>query len=645
MSAGQSLWSELKRRNVFRVALFYVVTAWLVIEVAETVLPLFEVPDDVLRGLVVLLVIGLVPALGLSWIYEITPDGIKRDEGASAAEPQSADTGRKLNWATLAVAVIAIGFMAMDRLRPALPVMAPTAAPAPAATPASPAAQAPAAATGIADGTDRADSPDKASTANTIDTVDAASIAVLPFADLSPTGDQEYFSDGIAEEILNALTRVEGLAVASRTSAFQFKGREIGIPEIARALSVRHVLEGSVRKAGDTLRITAQLIDASNDRHLWSETFDRSLTAENVFQIQDEIAAAITGALGVAMKLDGEQLVSSAGATDDIDAYELYLQARTLFHQRNDLDQADKLLEQALEQDPAFARAWELRAPIPALAIEYGDSSEPLEAAEARSRQYAARALELNPGSSLALATMGKILMERGLSLRGFTDWATVFNYFERAIESDPNNASAYLWRGNTLDALGFSEDALAAHEQCVALEPLYVPCVNNRPFSLVALGRFEEALAMYRRDLGRGLSLYGFGLIPLWVEMKSDILFMEAANHPDVLKGFPRQAELYAAHLDPGGNYAELVADAIKYRPPSQTYVGQTITELLLVPLGYTEISGLWSPNWGESFRRFRQTETFKQIIRDAGVLAYWREHRFPPLCRPVGAEDFECD
>jgi TolB-like protein len=641
VSASPGLFSELKRRNVFRVAIFYVVTAWLVIEVAETVLPIFEVPDGVLRGLVVLLVIGLVPALGLSWIYELTPEGIRRDAGPSAVAPQSSDTGRKLNWATLAVAVIAIGFMAMDRMRPAPLVGAPSATPASASA----AAQAPSAATGMADGADRADSLDKASTAKTADTVDAASIAVLPFADLSPTGDQEYFSDGIAEEILNALTRVDGLAVASRTSAFQFKGREIGIPEIAEALAVRHVLEGSVRKAGDTLRITAQLIDASNDRHLWSETFDRSLTAENVFQIQDEIAVAITRALGVAMNLGGEQLVSSAGATDDIDAYALYLEARTLYHQRNDLDRADKLLGQALEQDPAFARAWELRAPIPKLAIEYGDSIEPLEAAEARSRQYAARALELNPESSLALAAMGKLLMEQGTSLREFTDWATVLDYFAQAIEADPANASAFLWRGNTLDALGFNEEALEAYEQCVALEPLYLPCVNNRPFSLVTLGRFEEALAVYRRDLGRGLSLYGFGLIPLWVEMESDILFMEAANHPEVLQGFPRQHELYAAHLDLAGDYAELVADALRHRPAVQTSIGQIITALLLMPLGSTETTELWSPMWGESFRRFRQTEAFREIIRNAGVLAYWREHRFPPLCRPAGPEDFECD
>ena len=616
--------AELKRRNVFRVGLFYVVTAWLVIEVAETVLPLFDVPDGVLRGLVVLLVIGLVPALGLSWIYELTPEGIKRDVGPLAADAQSSDTGRKLNWATLAVALLAIGFMAMDRMRPAPPVAAPTAAPAPAVAPAPTAA------------TDSADTPEA---------VDIASIAVLPFADLSPTGDQAYFSDGIAEEILNALTRVDGLAVASRTSAFQFKGREIGIPEIAQALAVRHVLEGSVRKAGDTLRITAQLIDASNDRHLWSETFDRSLTAENVFQIQDEIAVAITGALGLAMKLGAGQLVSSAGATDDIDAYALYLEARTLYHQRKDLDRADELLGRALEQDPAFARAWELRAPIPRLAISYGDSSEPLESAEARARQYAARALELNPGSSLALATLGLLSLEKGQYLRGFADWAATLDYFERAIDADPNNASAYIWLGNMFESTGFLEEALAAYEQCVVLEPLYLPCVNNRTHVLVALGRFEEALAMYRRDLGRGLSLWGFGLIPLWVETESDILFMEAANHPEVLRGFPRLAELYAAHLDPGNDHSELLAEALQYLPPTQTDVGMMIADSLLVPLGHTQLSFLGSQLWGNSFRRFRQTEAFRQIIRDAGVLAYWQEHRFPPMCRPVGSDGFECD
>ncbi|MFU8895277.1 MAG: hypothetical protein ACNA8J_02700 [Gammaproteobacteria bacterium] len=288
------LFAELKRRNVFRVALFYVVSAWLIIEVAETVLPLFDVPDGVLRGLVVLLVIGLVPALGLSWIYEITPEGIKRDADLSDPDLHNPHTGRKLNWATLVVAVLAIGFLAVDRMTPAPPQVV---APEPAAT------------------------PPTVSAAET-EVLDA-SIAVLPFTDLSPGADQEYFSDGMAEEILNALVRVKGLKVASRTSSFGFKGQEsLGMPVIAERLAVRHVLEGSVRRAGNNLRITAQLIDTRVDRHLWSDTFDRPLTAENVFAIQEEIASAIVAALVDSLGIEIADEVRLAQPTENLTAYD-----------------------------------------------------------------------------------------------------------------------------------------------------------------------------------------------------------------------------------------------------------------------------------------------------------------------------------
>ena len=613
-----SFLAELKRRNVIRVALFYIVSAWLLVQVAETVLPLFEVPDGVLRGFVILLALGFLPALVFAWVFEWTPDGIRLDSEAQQTPGGGSRSSNKLNWATLVVALVAIGFLLLDRtlLQPPSPSVVAT-----------------------------APAPPTVAAGSLAPTAANASIAVLPFADLSPTGDQAYFSDGIAEEILNALTRVEGLDVASRTSAFQFKGRDVGIPEIARTLGVRHVLEGSVRKAGDSLRITAQLIDASNDRHLWSQNFDRALTAENVFQIQDEIAAAITQALGVAMKLGGERLVSAAGATDDIDAYALYLEARTLFHQRKGLDRADQLLGRALEQDPSFARAWELRAPIPTLAIGYGESSESQAAAEARTYEYANRALALNPQSALALATLGKLLAEEGEFLRGFADWAQALDYFEQAIAADPNNASAYLWRGNALDSLGFVEEGLAAYEHCVALEPMYLPCVNNRPFNMVALGRFDDALARYRHDLAAGLSRFNFGLIPLWVHIGSDLMFMAAANLPDVLQGFPRLAELYAAHRDPGGDHSALLVDALRYMPTTITDGGGTIIDLLLVPLGREETHRLSAQVWSPSFQRFRQTEAFKQMIVGTGTLTYWREHRFPPLCRPVGADDFACD
>lgn len=498
-----NLFAESSRRNVFRVAGIYAVVGWLLAQVATTLEAAVGLPAWFDGMVISLLLIGFPIAVVLAWAFEITPQGVKRAADVPIDQSITDQTGRKLDYAILAGLVLLAGITVWQQItKPEVMYVAEDNA-----TPVSMSGEA-----GVKVESDVESSP----AAAPAPPVDDASIAVLPFADLAPESDQGYFADGISEEILNALTRVEGLAVASRTSAFQFKGREIGIPEIAQTLAVRHVLEGSVRKAGNSLRITAQLIDASNDRHIWSDTYDRPLTAENVFQIQDEIAVAITGALGVAMNLGAEHLVTSVGATDDMDAYELYLEARALYHPREELDRADELLGRALEQDPTFARAWELRSPIPTLAIEYGDSTEPLEQAEARSRQYAERALALNPQSSLALASLGRLIMDAGTDMRGFADWAVALEYFERAIKADPNNASAYLWRANSLEALGFVEEALAGYERCVEIEPLYLPCRSNRPFSLMALGRFDEALALHKEDLARGIANYGFGLVDL---------------------------------------------------------------------------------------------------------------------------------
>ena len=304
-----SLFNELKRRNVFRVALFYIVSAWLIIQVAETLLPMFDVPDGVLRAIVFILALGFVPALVFAWAFELTPDGIKRDRDARVDPSIKQQTAQKLNWATLAAAVLAIGLLTADRF-----LIQPDPEP-----PSQPSAVA------------LNGSPDEEN-----DRINPASIAVLPFEDLSPSGDQQYFSDGIAEEILNVLVRLEGLEVASRTSAFRFRDREdIGIPGIAGELEVRHVLEGSVRKAGDTIRVTAQLIDGETDKHLWSDTYDRSLTAENVFAIQDEIATSIVAALRASIELPDTSTPHVSVSTDNLDAYELYLQARGLFNARD----------------------------------------------------------------------------------------------------------------------------------------------------------------------------------------------------------------------------------------------------------------------------------------------------------------------
>ncbi|HRO88185.1 MAG TPA: hypothetical protein PLH21_09190, partial [Chiayiivirga sp.] len=295
-----SLFAELQRRNVFRVGAAYLVVAWLLVEISDTTFPRLGLPEWTVTFVIALLLLGLPVALFLAWAYELTPEGVKPTRDVQLHESITRVTGRKLDLSIIAVLLVALGWFAWDKfgVGPQAP---------------------PPAAAGQAE----------------------ASIAVLPFTDMSAAGDQEYFGDGLAEEILNLLAGVRELKVSGRTSSFSFKGKDVPIPEIGRALGVAHILEGSVRKSGDRVRITAQLVKAEDGFHLWSETFDRQM--EDIFAIQDEIADAIANALQ--LTLVGE--ITGAG---DLAAYDLYLQARPLVYSRNpqNLREARRLIDRAL---------------------------------------------------------------------------------------------------------------------------------------------------------------------------------------------------------------------------------------------------------------------------------------------------------
>ncbi len=249
-----SLIAELKRRNVFRVGVAYAIVGWLLLEVASVVLPALHLPDWALTLLVVFVVAGFPLALILAWAFEMTPEGIRRETDVDPAESVRHSTGRKLDFAIIGLLAIAVAYFAFRGGDPISP---------------------------------------------TGSTGQVKTIAVLPFADMSGDPEQEFFSDGISEELLNVLAKVKGLQVTSRTSAFAFKGTNTSIPEIAEKLGVEHVLEGSVRMAGDRVRITTQLIEVSTDSHLWSESYDRNLS--DIFAVQDEIAAKVGEALKVAL--------------------------------------------------------------------------------------------------------------------------------------------------------------------------------------------------------------------------------------------------------------------------------------------------------------------------------------------------------
>jgi TolB-like protein/Tfp pilus assembly protein PilF len=444
-----NFFAELKRRNVIRFAGLYLVGAWLLTQVASTVLPMFGAPDWLPRSIVMLLAIGFVPALIFSWVFELTPEGLKRDEDVKPEESIAPQTARRMNRTIIAVLILALAYFVFDKF---------------VLTPKRNAAL-------LAEGS----------------TVDAHSLAVLPFVNMSGDAANEYFSDGISEEILNVLARTPELRVAARTSSFSFKGKTQEIPAIARELNVRMVLEGSVRKQDDRVRITAQLIDAKNGFHLWSETYDRKL--QDIFAIQDEIAKAIGSELEVKLVRPTETGKTSAG-TRNLAAYDLYLRGIALWQTRRGdaLWQALDLLEKAAAADPEFAQAYAGQSLVYAVISDYSGRITAAEAF-ARATDLATRAMALDPALPEPYAALGSVA---DTELRRATGDALL----RRAIALRPSFATAYQWRGTMLMSSGKLADGLASLERATSLDPRSLVVANNHSEILLTLGRYADAKA-----------------------------------------------------------------------------------------------------------------------------------------------------
>jgi len=323
-----SFFAELKRRNVFKVAIAYIVTSWLVAQVAELAADSFGAPDWVMKMFITLLSLGLPFAVIFAWAFEMTPEGLKKEKDVDRSQSITSVTGQKLNNAIIGILVIALGYFAIDKF-----VL-------------DPGRDAAEIATAVQVSREEAAKPAEPAEPDN-------SIAVLPFVNMSSDQEQEYFSDGLSEELLNLLAKIPELRVAARTSSFSFKGQNIEIPEIAARLKVAHVLEGSVRKSGNQLRITTQLIQADNGYHLWSETYDRQL--DNIFQIQDEIASAVVYALKITLLGEAPTVRET-----DPEAYQLFLEGQFIRRQisASTMPMAIDLFKKALEIDPDYAPAW-----------------------------------------------------------------------------------------------------------------------------------------------------------------------------------------------------------------------------------------------------------------------------------------------
>jgi TolB-like protein len=620
-----NLFNELKRRNVFRVSLGYVVSCWLLAQVADLVLENIGAPDWVIQTILLLIALGFPVVVFFSWAYEVTPEGIKREAEVDRSDSITHVTGRKLDYSILAVLVVALGFMVWEsRVHKDAP-----------------GEQAPATETAASGKTKPEAAPSEA--------IDAASIAVLPFTDLSQSGDQDYFSDGIAEEILNVLVRVDGLSVASRTSAFGFKGQEaLGIPAIAKALKVRNILEGSVRTAGNNVRITAQLIDAQTDKHLWSQTYDRVLSAENLFAIQDEIARAIVNELSRTIKfgaLDSNQSMVSP-TTENLDAYQLYLRARDTYRRRSpeNIPRIMEMLEQAIELDPDYASAWAGMAAVSVVAPSWG-----LEDRDYRklAEEAARRAIELDGSLALPYSVLG-----RNASYSLPADFKQAFDYYDMALERNPKAVNALLWRGIDYLTVGFFDPATRDLERCLEIDPAYENCRRWLALALLYSGETERAMELFTKSAARGSASQTdkFILAMIANDESRAGLFALLWDLQVYQSGEFNVETLFRALTEPNfDREKELKRFVTEYEVKSgEKWEDENFSGIVGIAFGkYEHLPADSSSNywWHPSLPELRQSPYFKRVINELGIHDYWREAGFPPHCRPSGDNNFKCD
>ncbi len=424
------LFEQLKRRNVLRAVAGYAVVAWLIIEIADTVFPILGIPDWVTTMVVVLLIIGFPVTVVVSWIYQWTPAGVMTEEEADAAGyTASIGIGRQIDFVIIVLLVIAVGWLVYERT---------------------------------------AESP-----------VLENSIAVLPFVNISDDPGNEYFADGISEEILNLLAKIPDLKVIARTSSFAFKGKNEDLRVIGQSLGVKTVLEGSVRKSNEQVRITAQLIDVSDGAHIWSETYDRTMT--DIFAVQDDVAAKIIDALQIHVGANP----SRGRPTENAEAYTLFLKARTLLNAQNGRDAIDLLL-QATESDPDFAEGHEL------LAYSYwqqGGTSVSMEEAQGLINDAASKALTINPDLALSKALLRVV---GGFKQPGLTS----MDALEQAWRARPGDTTPLRPLINELTFAGYHREAHRFAKQFVELDPLSSVAHYSLGETLYATGHAAEAMA-----------------------------------------------------------------------------------------------------------------------------------------------------
>jgi TolB-like protein len=601
-----SLIAELKRRNVFRVGVAYAIVAWLLLEVASVIFPGLHLPDWTLTFLVFLVVVGFPLAVIFAWAFELTPEGIKRESAVDPAEPITHVTGRKLDFAIIGLLVIAVVYFAVDKfVLEAEPEQAEVAG-------------------------------DPGPTAEAVER--EKSIAVLPFVNMSGDPEQEYFSDGITEEIISALVKIPRLSVPARTSVFAFKGHLQDVREIGRELNVAHVLEGSIRSQGEQIRITAQLVKVDDGFHLWSETFDRRL--ENIFAVQEEIAAAIAQMLVGELDID---IQTVPHRTSNMQAYDTYLHGRVLLRDRD--EEAIDVLREVTVTDPSFAPAWA------ALAIAYQ-----VEGYRSRNDDYqeialkiAQHALSLDSENVDALDALASVL-------RDTWQWAEAEKYFQIALAIDPQSSELLEDYAEFLCATARFDEYLAVSEKAYALDPNLSPLIDGYTYALTIHGRHQEAMDVMDRHAAKA-DFFG----PVWKlpvllaagNVDSASALIESISTDELPADIATTyTNLLRNHDDEGArtvlrsvfspdnwsiyeNY-KYCARYVLLFTGDDNYVVETLFALFQkIMQGNAEI--IWHPLLSSA----RQLPAFGDVLELLNLPTYWDSVRWPDICsRDVGGK-----
>ena len=633
-----SLFEELKRRNVFRVGIAYAISAWVLLQVVDLVLENVAAPQWVMQIFMLAMAIGFPIALIFAWAFEMTPDGVKLEKDVDRSQSITKKTAQRMNRNIIIALVIAVVLLLVDKFTPDMSEKAPGSI------------------------STEVVQIDERSMQGELDLapVSEKSIAVLPFVDMSPQSDQAYFADGISEEILNVLVKTHSLKVAGRTSSFQFRDRSEDLRVIGEQLGVEHILEGSIRKSNNRVRITAQLVKASDGFHLWSETYDRDLT--DIFAIQDEIARAITDALAIELELEEGENSLATVSTGNMEAYDRYLEARGLIARRLDFPRAIGLLNEATELDPDFAAGWAANAQAHSLSIYYDlvDRDEYKDIAESMAK----RALEIDPDLSAAYSVLGDVYRDR-------YEWSKARENYLRALALNPDDVEANEQYAQMLWRMSYMDEALKYSSRATELDPLSWVNLTVHAALRYATGDRAGGLEDIQRTLKIGGRNSWFPLrhaISISIsngDIEQAIEFMKMmANSEEVKVLFPHtksELDQIIPLLNSREDTLAFLTETLN-KPDSQGTDSKWTTDLFwaayygdydladaILEKGtlYDESLGLLDSTWFNYpiINPLRNTGAYKRLIIRVKLDTFWRENGFPINCRPIGEDDFACN